>query len=672
MSAARRARSWCWTLLIPRTHRRFTGVLIPLMVCLLSVVGFHDSGTLAGTPAETPREAPAPSGRVESASGTEVLPLEAAGLDAKDIADPPPEQILTVGLNDRITMHVSELPLAEALRMLSEPTRRNIIMADGVQGVVTASMYNVTFEEALNAMLVSNGLGFRADGDFIYIHSRDEIDKMAAAKRRVSVRVFRLAYMNAASAKSLIEPMLSNVGKVSLTPPAKAGVNSDAGSLGAGGDSVATTDTLIVTDYSDRIEDIARVLKQLDERPQQVLIETTVLRAVLGEDNALGIDFTTVGGIDFTTLSSVSPAAQRITTGNTPPALLEDTTFTVRTDLNTGVPAGGFTFGIIKDQIGVFIRALEQITETNILANPKILALNKQMGQVIVGRRDGYFTTTVTETAAVQSVEFLETGTILTFRPFIGDDGFVRMEIHPKDSTGGLTDSNLPYEQTTEVTTNIMVKDGHTILIGGLFREVSGSGQGQVPVLGNIPLAGALFRRTRDDTTREEVIILLTVHILKSDNDARASAELEQSVERFRVGMRRGLQWFGREKLSQAHYRWALEHLDRGNLDMALWDTDLALHLYPRHEHAFELRERLRGRRDWESEASAIRGFVQDRIAEENGGVRPLFGRPAPPFVLPEELQGPSGLEENDAAVLSDEGEMAKNAAQPVGGEVRP
>jgi len=666
MSIAQRARSWFRRGGIRLDRVRLKSGWLPLLAGLLAAVGPDGGrGTLAGSPAETPSP-------VRGAAGTEVVPLEAAGLSESDLTTPAPEQTLTVGVNDRITMHISGLPLAEALRMLSEPTRRNIIMADGVSGVVTASMYNVTFEEALNAMLVSNGLGFRTDGDFIYIHPREELEKMAAAKRQITTRVFRLAYMNAASAKALIEPMLSNVGRVSLTPPAKAGVAGDASSLGAGGDSVATPDTLIVSDYAERLEEVARVLKQLDERPKQVLIEATVLRAVLSEDNAMGIDFTTVGGIDFTTLNSTSPAAQRITTGNTPQAMLQDTTFTARTDFNGAVPSGGFTFGIIKDQIGVFIRALEQITETNILANPKILALNKQMGQVIVGRRDGYFTTTVTETAAVQSVEFLETGTILTFRPFIGDDGFVRMEIHPKDSTGGLTDANLPYEQTTEVTTNIIVKDGHTILIGGLFREVSGSGQGQVPLLGNIPVAGALFRRTRDDTTREEVIILLTVHILKGDHDARASAELEQSVERFRLGMRRGLQWFGREKLSQAHYRWALEHLDRGDLDKALWDTDLALHLYPRHEHAFELREKLRGQRDWESEASAIRGFVHDRIAEENGGVRPLFGRPAPPFVLPDGLQGPSGMEEDEAGVHSDEVRKSGGHGSTGGEEARP
>src|SRR6185295_1507773 len=129
------------------------------------------------------------------------------------------------------------------------------------------------------------------------------------------------------------------------------------------------------------------------------------------------------------------------------------------------------------------------------------LALNKQKGEVIVGNKDGYLTTTVTESAQTQTVEFLDTGTRLVFRPFIGDDGYIRMEIHPEDSSGGLQgSSNLPFKITTEVTSNVLVKDNHPIVIGGLFREASNTGRWEIPGLGNLPLAGPLFRQQRDTT----------------------------------------------------------------------------------------------------------------------------------------------------------------------------
>lgn len=545
--------------------------------------------------------------------------------------DPAPEPFVRLVGENRVTLHLVDVPLPEALRLLAEPTKRNIVLAGDANGRVNASMYDVDFNQALSAMLTSNGLGYRLDGSILYVHTLEDLAKLAAAKRRIGSRVYTLTYITSTAAKNLIEPLLTpDVGKLSSTPPSSVGLGGRAGIPDTEGDSSAGADRIIVTDFQDRLDEYAVLLKALDVRPKQVLIEATILRATLNEENALGIDFTTVGGIDFTTLNSTSPAAQSITTGNTPTDQLSETTFTVRTDLAGSVPNGGFTFGIIKDQIGVFLRALEEITDTEIIANPKILALNKQIGEVIVGRRDGYITTTFTETQAIQTIEFLETGTVLNFRPFIGDDGIVRMEVHPKDSTGGLTQANLPFEQTTEVTTNIMVRDGHTILIGGLFRDVSTASRGQVPGLGNLPIAGALFRSTSDNTVREEVIILLTVHIVKDNFDYAASDELNDDIERHRAGMRKGLQWFGRERLAQAHYRWAVDHLARGNVNRALWDARMAVRNSPRHLDAIKLIEKITRDREWDSEASAVRNFVRERIAEENGVEFRPYGRPMP------------------------------------------
>ena len=566
------------------------------------------------------------------------------------------EQYVRVGVDNRVTMHVADLPLAEAMRMISEPTQRNIILAKGVTGTVTATLYDVTFEAALEAMLISNGLGYRTQGAFIFVFPLEDLERFREAERKIETRVFRLSYVRANDLKSLIEPLKSRIGKIAFTPASNVGLGGSTGPTDTHGDAHSGVEMIIATDYEDVLDDMEDLIRKVDVRPDQVLIEATLLRATLTEQNALGIDFTTVGGIDFTELNSTSPAAQSITTGLTPPNKLMETTLTARTDFNANVPNGGFTFGIIKDQIGAFVRALETITDIDIIANPKVLALNKQFGQVIVGRRDGYLTTTITETTAVQTVEFLETGTILTFRPFIGNDGYVRMEIHPKDSTGGLSAANLPFEQTTEVTTNVMVKDGHTILIGGLFREVTTSNRSQVPGLGNLPGLGALFRSTDDSTVREEVIVLLTVRIIKPEVDTKASDELNEDIERIRVGMRKGVQWFGRERLAQAHYNWALEHLSRGDVGRALWDAEIARITFPRHVEAFKLSEQLKGQRTWETEASTIRSWVRDQILKDHGIELPPFGRPAPPFIIPtiEDMEG--GEIDMDANPPADEG----------------
>jgi len=290
------------------------------------------------------------------------------------------------------------------------------------------------------------------------------------------------------------------------------------------------------------------------------------------------------------------------------------------------------TFGIIKDNVAVFLRALEQVTDTTVLANPKVLALNKQKGQVIVGRRDGFLTTTVTETQAVQAVEFLETGTQLLFRPFIADDGFVRVELHPEDSVGFVNAQGLPSEQTTEVTTNVIIRDGETILIGGLFRELTTDAKSQVPGLGSLPGVGQLFRSNNESTSREEVIILLTLHVVK-DHAAFAaeSAEQYENIERMRVGMRKGLMWHGRERLAQSHYQKAVAALDAGRREDALWHAKMAQHAFSRHLPAIELQESLRRKREWDMDLSTSRSFIQRLIARERGEPFAPFSRPVPP-----------------------------------------
>lgn len=533
----------------------------------------------------------------------------------------------------RVEMHVAEMPIADVLRMLSEESRRNILASKAVTGTVTANLYDATFEEALDAVLRMNNLGYVERDGFIFVHTQEELADIRKSERRIESRVFRLKYLTAADAKTLIAPLLSESGRIATTPAAGKGLESsgDKSGAGDGGNALSTEDTLVVTDDSTAIERIAAALAELDVRPRQVLIEATILRATLNEDTALGIDFTTLGGVDFAEVGSSSPAAQAIVTGATPAGELENTTFTVRTDVRGAVPSGGLTFGIIKNNVGVFLRALEQVADTSVIANPKVLALNKQRGEVIVGRRDGYFTTTVTETAAIQTVEFLETGTQLVFRPYILDEEHIRMEIHPKDSTGGLSAANLPFEQTTEVTTNVLLRDGHTILIGGLFREVTTSTRGQVPGLGNIPIAGALFRTTNDNTVREEVIILLTVRVVKGEPEEREGELLAQQVERYRMGLRRGLQNWSRERLAQAHYRWALEHLAAGRTNRALWDAQMAVHNAPRFLPAQELIDDLRRRRIWDEDASAVRQHIQRLIAADQGLQLAPYGRPMPP-----------------------------------------
>lgn len=592
------------------------------------------SATQATATQPAPADAPDPTPETVPEAAPDEVPPEPP-------AEPPDIHVSPEG---RVQMHVRALDLGSVLQMLSMQSRRNIVASKKVTGVVTASLYDVTFAEALTAILSSNGAAWREQGNFVYVYTNEELAALELAGDPPETRLFRLHYSRAADVQAMITPLLSRDGKITVPPPAAIGLATSKEQ--AGGDTITQEEFIVISDHPDRLESIARLIDEIDTRPRQVMIEATILRALLNEDNALGVDFNVVGGVDFQNLGSSSSGGTEITVGDVPPGQLQKTTISANTDFRDQVPSGGLTFGLIHNNIATFVRALEQVTDTTVLANPKVLALNKQRGEVVIGRRDGYLTTTVTQTAAVQTVEFLETGTRLIFRPFIGDDGYIRMEVHPEDSTGGVTASNLPFEQTTEVTTNILVRDGHTILIGGLFRETTKAGRGQLPVLGNIPIAGALFRNSQDTTGREEIIILLTVRLIKDDRALdEASAKAVNDVERYRVGMRQGLLWFGRERLAQAHYRWAVEHLNKGHVSKALWDLDLAINNNPKFLAAIQLKEDLLCRREWDEDNSSVRDFVQRQIEGQNRRPEVPFGRPDPSTMLPE-LHGPNGFEE--------------------------
>jgi len=495
-----------------------------------------------------------------------------------------------------------------AFRLLSTQGNKNIVTTKDVTGKVTAVLYDVTFQEALDAVLRATGYVFVEKGNLIQIMTAKQKEDLEKAERQLKVETFKLFYLTAADAKILVAPIMSQDGTISTTPVTAQGISES--KVATGGNSHATDDVLIIKDYEDKLKRIREVLNELDVKPEQVLIEATILKCKLTEENSLGINFDVGGGIKLGDLGSLN---------------------VVKTDF--ALSTSGLTLGFGGHDITATLKALEGVTDTTVLANPKLLVMNKQRGEVMVGNHDGYLTTTVTETVATQTVQFLDTGLKLFVRPFIGKDGYIRMEIHPEDSSGGVVTKGtyqLPSSSTTEVTSNVLVRDGHTIVIGGLFRERTANNRAQVPLLGNVPYLGTIFRSTTDNTERDEVIILITPRIIKQALDESVSEQLRDDVERFRIGQRKGLQWFGRDRLAQTHMRWAKQAMVDGNTEKATWHIDMALSLEPRMEEAIRLKERLTGKAYWSgySRDSSAKYIIQRMMMQE-------LGRPVEDIIPP-------------------------------------
>ncbi|MCE5276640.1 MAG: secretin and TonB N-terminal domain-containing protein [Planctomycetaceae bacterium] len=522
--------------------------------------------------------------------------------------------------------------LRSVLQLLSTQGRRNIIATPEVQGTVTADLYDVTFKQALDAILGANGFVYEEKDNFIYVYTPKQLADIRKAQQKIRTQIFNLAYMTAADARVLLTPVISKDGIIAVTPPAQVGIAASA--TDAGGNSYATRDILVVRDYEENLQRIADLLTELDVKPAQVLIEATILAATLEETNALGVNISVLRGIDFQDLgasvATVGPAGNAGSSPITSAALAGDAGGTLRTGFAD--VTGGLSIGILGDRIAAFISALETVTDTTVLANPKLLVINKQRGEVLIGQRQGYRQTTQTDTTISETIEFLETGTRMIVRPYVARNNYIRMEIHPEESAGSVdAATGLPFSTTTEVTSNVMVRDGHTIVIGGLFREETQNARNQVPLVGNIPVLGTLFRRTADTVRRREIIVLLTPHIIQQEPDEQVGQAMKNDVERFRVGARNGLQWFGRERLAECHMRCAKQSLTEGNYGKALWSLDLALSLRPRMLEAIRLREEVTGRAYWAGHArhSSAKYAVEQMIMQE-------LGRPYEGIVLPD------------------------------------
>jgi type IV pilus assembly protein PilQ len=432
--------------------------------------------------------------------------------------------------------------IRRGLVVLGTLFRKNIVPSEGVTGNITvSSLYDVTFHEALEAIIGNNEYEESEDGNYIRIFTQEEY------QGRLKPYTRELYYITASEAAQLVAPLLSKFGKISSTTPALQDTEP-----GKGGDSIAVRDTIIIKDSEKILAEVKAAIDQIDKMPPQVLIEVTILEATLNETTKFGIDFDYLGG-----------------------ALnLGDEGFSVD-NLASGLEGAGLSVGFVKGNVSAFIRALESVEDTTVLANPKILALNKQAGKLLIGREDGYLSTSAVSDGGVatQVVAFLESGTRLEFRPYICKDNFIRMEIAPEQSTGKVVEAengtSLPNKTVTTVMTNIMVEDGKTIVLGGLFQETTILSRSQVPVLGDIPVLGEIFKSTNDQSIRTELIVLITPHIITNPADADGAERLED-VNRLVYKARKNITWLSRARRAEDRYAEAVRRYRAGDSDGAL------------------------------------------------------------------------------------------------------
>lgn len=507
--------------------------------------------------------------------------------------------------NMTVELHVQDEALTDVLQMLSLQSERNIVASKDVNARVTANLYGVTFHEALDAILHVNGYGYIEKGNFIYVYPAEVLNEIEQASRTKEGHVYHLSFLSSVDAADFVTPLLSESGEIKTN--GKAGNWTDP-SGPTGNEEFASESTLIVYDFPENIQAIGDMLKEIDVRPAQILVEATIVQTALTEANAFGVDFSMIADFDYADFSGPLGAVDALVKGtdgsNRVPAD-GGATGVVSTPGNIGGP-GTFKAGIVSNDVTVFLRMLQEVTSTTIISNPKVVTLNRQPGRVLVGRKVGYLQTTSTQTSSTQSVEFLDTGTQLNFRPFVMGDGIIRMELKPQVSEAQLrsaTDATgaavtIPDEVTNELSANVMVPDGHTIVLGGLFREATTASRRQVPVLGDIPILGTAFRGHDDDVQRQEIIFLITPSIVSDQVLVAQGLRAEESTRQIRAGSREGILPFSQERQAAQLLVEAEQLSQAGQTDRALHKVRRALQLNPANSQAIALREELVGTKD--------------------------------------------------------------------------
>ena len=383
--------------------------------------------------------------------------------------------------NDRITLTANEAPLDVVLSMIARQHGLSIVGSGTAGRLVTVGLSDAPLEDALTAILGVNGFSWTKRGNILMVAPLTKESVVPAAVQGREVRVFSLSYASASDIDSVVQGLLSPIGR-------SVAVESDSK------DKRRTREQVIVEDMPDSIERIARYVAQADQPPRQVLIEAQVLKVELTKECRHGVNFEQLANLANADITLKSAGFANAAAS---PALL---------------------LGIDGTEMDALIEAITLTTDAKTLARPKVLAVNGQEARVQIGAQLGYFVTTTTQTSTLQNVEFLDVGLVLNVTPIIGDDGQVLMTVKPEVSSGTVNPATgLPEEETTEVETTVLLGDGQGMIIGGLIQEQDIDTQSKIPLLGDLWAVGKLFQRTNVTRERSEIIIALTPRVVPYD-----------------------------------------------------------------------------------------------------------------------------------------------------------
>ena len=403
-----------------------------------------------------------------------------------------------------VTLDFRDADIRNVLRILSYKSGVNIIVGPDVTGLVTIQLTDVPWETALDVILRTYGYAYERKGNIISVNTIEKlaeqrrIDMELKAQEPLATEIFTLNFAKAEDVLGSVKEIVSSRGRVNFDK---------------------RTNTLMVTDSISNIERIKEIVPMLDAVTPQVLIETKIIKTTLNDTEKLGIDWTT----QLTIHGAQSPMRWPFGTGRSDFSenFFPDT-FPSTSTVDDTSSTGTFRYGTLDFvSLQAVLELLASRTDTNILSNPRIVTLDNQTAEIIVGSKYPQPEYTYNSDQAQMQVSgwsYLDIGIILKVTPHVNQAGFVTLEVAPQvsaiDSFATVEGTSMPILSTEETTTQVMIKDGETLVIAGLIKDQTTDTQNKVPILGDIPLVGLLFQQNETTKTKTDLLIFITPHII--------------------------------------------------------------------------------------------------------------------------------------------------------------
>lgn len=420
-------------------------------------------------------------------------------VDNAGVVTPPPDSNL-------MSLNFREVDIRELISALAIKREINVAMSNEVSGKVSIHLYQVTFDEALDAITLAGGFTYQKHGDLYYVFKPQK--SRAPQPEHLKMWVYKLKYVGVDKVQEVLDAF-PGMSLIKIHEPSK---------------------TVIVQDTPENIAKVETLITYLDAAPKQVLIEAKILEITLTDDMLLGVNWEKL-------LGDVS-----LGTGGFSRAVIP-TAVPVSPVKGTGIFATVITATGTSRQFAAAVDALQTITKVNTLSTPKILAIHGEKARVQVGGKQGYrVATTLPSGTTTDTIEFIDTGTILEITPYINEEGFILLNVHPNVSTAEIALGGIPVVKTTDVSTWLLAKDGETVFIGGLIRDTKTHTRDQVPILGSIPIIGWLFGKSVDGIGKSELVVLITSQIVNTEvnqMNREAQEKIRKKEETFKKDLER-------------------------------------------------------------------------------------------------------------------------------------